>query len=52
MVAGGALHRLGYVWRTPAQLPPVTWSAVIPSLMTHVLNHAKSSHEKPEAVPS
>ena len=38
-----ALHRLGYVWCPPGQLPPVTWSAGIPSLMAHVLDHAKPS---------
>ena len=41
LAAREALHRLGYVWRPPGQLPPVTWSAGISSLMTHVLDHAK-----------
>ena len=41
LAAREALHRLGYVWCPPGQLPPVTWSAGIPSLMTHVLDHAK-----------
>ena len=41
LAAREALHRLGYVWRPPGQLPPVTWSAGIPFLMTHVLDHAK-----------
>ena len=36
-----ALNRLGYIWRPPGQLPPVTWSAGIPSLMTHVLAHTE-----------
>ena len=36
-----ALNRLGYVWCPPGQLSPVTWSAGIPSLMAHVLDHAK-----------
>ena len=40
LAAREALSRLGYVWRPPGQLPPVTWSAGIPSLMTHVLDHA------------
>ena len=30
------LHRLGYVWCPPGQLPPVAWVAGIPSLMTYV----------------
>jgi len=34
------LHRLGYIWTPPGQLPPVVWTAGIPSLMTHVLDHA------------
>ena len=40
LAAREALSRLGYVRRPPGQLPPVTWSAGIPSLMTHVLDHA------------
>ena len=42
LAAREALNRLGYVWCPPGQLPPVTWSAGIPSLMAHVLDHAKS----------
>ena len=38
-----ALNQLGYIWRPPGQLPPVTWSAGIPSLMTHVLAHAENA---------
>lgn len=38
-----ALHRLGYIWRAPGQLPPVTWTAGIPSLMAHVLTHANGA---------
>ena len=38
-----ALNRLGYIWRPPGQLPPVTWGAGIPSLMTHVLAHTESA---------
>ena len=45
LTAREALHRLGYVWRPPGQLPPVTWQAGIPSLMAHVFDHAKSSCE-------
>ena len=30
VAAREALHRLGYVWRPPGQLPLVTWSASIP----------------------
>ena len=40
LAAREALNRLGYVWCPPGQLPPITWSAGIPSLMTHVLDHA------------
>ena len=32
------LNRLGYIWCPPGQLPPVVWSAGIPSLMQYVLN--------------
>ena len=32
-----ALTRLGYIWRPPAQTPPLAWSAGIPSLMGFVL---------------
>ena len=35
------LNDLGYIWRPPGQLPPVVWRAGIPSLMTHVLAHAR-----------
>ena len=41
LAAREALNRLGYVWCPPGQLPPVTWSAGIPSLMAHVLDHTK-----------
>ena len=34
------LQRLGFVWRPPAQLPPVLYEAGIPSLMAYVLDHA------------
>ena len=37
-----ALQRLGFVWRPPGQLPPVRYEPGIPSLMTHVLDHASS----------
>jgi hypothetical protein len=40
LAARESLHRLGYIWSPPGQLPPVTWVAGIPSLMTHVLHHA------------
>lgn len=40
LAAREALHRLGYFWEPPGQLPPVTWVAGIPSLMTYVLNRA------------
>ena len=41
LAAREALHRLGYVWCPPGQRPPVAWSAGIPSLMAHVLDHAR-----------
>ena len=40
LAAREALHRLGYLWSPPGQLPPVVWVAGIPSLMTHVLANA------------
>ena len=40
LAAREALHRLGYIWCPPGQLPPVVWIAGIPSLMTHVVDHA------------
>ena len=43
LAAREALHRLGYIWSPPGQLPPVVWIAGIPSLMTHVLDHAPST---------
>ena len=36
------LNRLGYVWCPPGQLPPVAWSAGIPSLTTYILESAGS----------
>ena len=50
LAAREALNRLGYVWCPPGQLPPVTWRAGIPSLMAHVLDHAKPP--APARVPS
>ena len=47
LAAREALGRLGYIWCPPGQLPPVTWSAGIPSLMTHVLEHASRGQEGP-----
>ncbi len=38
------LNRLGYVWCPPGQVPPVTWSAGIPSLMTYILEHGPTPH--------
>ena len=34
------LTRLGYVWHPPGQVPPIVWSAGIPSLTTFVLEAA------------
>ena len=36
-----ALNALGYIWCPPGQLPPIHWRPGIPSLTTHVLNHAQ-----------
>ncbi len=43
LAAREALHRLGYIWCPPGQLPPVAWSAGIPSLMAHVLDRKRPS---------
>ena len=37
------LNRLGYVWCPPRQVPPVAWSAGIPSLTTYVLEHGNTA---------
>ena len=37
------LSRLSYAWCSPSQLPPVVWSAGIPSLTTYVLEHVPDS---------
>ena len=37
------LSRLSYLWCPPNQLPPVVWSAGIPSLTTYVLERAPES---------
>ena len=37
------LSRLSYAWCPPSQLPPVVWSAGIPSLTTYVLEHVPDS---------
>ena len=36
LAAREALNQLGYIWCPPGQVPPITWRAGIPSLMTHV----------------
>ena len=41
--ARDGLNRLSYVWCPPGQLPPVVWSAGVPSLMGYVLEHAPES---------
>ena len=38
------LNRLGYVWCPPSQVPPVVWSAGIPSLTTYLLEHGPTPH--------
>ena len=40
LAAREELSRLGYIWCPPGQLPPVAWSAGIPSLMQYVLDQA------------
>ena len=40
LAARDALDRLGYIWCPPGQLPPVVWSAGIPSLTQYVLDQA------------
>ena len=39
------LSRLGYVWCPPGQVPPVAWSAGIPSLTTYILGQQQSEEE-------
>ena len=36
LAAREELNKLGYIWCPPGQLPPVVWSAGIPSLMRYV----------------
>ena len=43
LAAREELNRLGYIWCPPAQLPPVVWSAGIPSLMQYVLDQAAAA---------
>ncbi len=43
LAAREELNRLGYIWCPPGQLPPVVWSAGIPSLMQYVLDQAAPS---------
>ena len=43
LAARDALERLGYLWDPPGQLPPVLWSAGIPSLMQYVRDQAALS---------
>ena len=40
LAARGELNRLGYIWCPPGQLPPIVWSAGIPSLMQYVVEKA------------
>ena len=42
------LNWLGYIWCPPRQLPPIVWSAGIPSLMQHVLDQASPSGRGPK----
>ena len=43
LAARDELERLGYLWDPPGQLPPVLWSAGIPSLMQYVRDQAALS---------
>ena len=43
LAAREELNRLGYIWCPPGQLPPVVWSAGIPSLMQYVQEQAAHS---------
>ena len=43
LAAREALNQLGYIWCPPGQLPPVVWSAGIPSLMQYVQDQADLS---------
>ena len=43
LTAREELNQLGYIWCPPGQLPPIVWSAGIPSLMQHVLQQAHPS---------
>ena len=43
LAAREELNRLGYIWCSPGQLPPVVWSAGIPSLMQYVQEQAAHS---------
>ena len=43
LAARDALERLGYIWCPPGQLPPILWSAGIPSLMQYVRDRAAPS---------
>ena len=43
LVAREALDRLGYIWCPPEQLPPIVWSAGIPSLMQYVLDRGATA---------
>ena len=43
LTAREELNRLGYIWCPPGQLPPVVWSAGIPSLMQYMLDQAAPS---------
>ena len=42
LAAREGLHRLGYIWCPPGQVPPITWQAGIPSLMAYVVERARS----------
>ena len=43
LAAREALNQLGYIWCPPGQMPPVVWSAGIPSLMQYVQDQADLS---------
>ena len=43
LAARETLDRLGYIWCPPGQLPPIVWSAGIPSLMQYVLDRGATA---------
>ena len=42
LAAREGLNRLGYIWCPPGQLPPIAWTAGIPSLTTYVMEQSEA----------